>query len=36
VAATMKIVDDAAEQEVLESLLEASKPPLPGTASCLD
>lgn len=36
VAATMKIVDDAAEQEVLESLLEASKPAVPGTASGLD
>lgn len=36
VAATMKIVDDAAEQEVLEALLEASKPAVPEAASGLD
>ncbi|EXI64162.1 MAG: RES domain protein [Candidatus Accumulibacter adjunctus] len=36
VAATMKIVDDAAEQEVLESLLEGSKPAVPDAASGLD
>ena len=36
VAATMRIVDDAAEQAVLESLLEASKPALPDAASGLD
>lgn len=28
--ATMKVVDSVAEQELLESLLERSKPPLPG------
>ena len=27
--ATMRLVDDLQEQELLESLLEASKPPLP-------
>ncbi|MBL8375058.1 RES domain-containing protein [Accumulibacter sp.] len=32
----MKIVDDAAEQEVLESLLEASKPAAPEAAAQLD
>ena len=36
VASTMKIVDDAAEQEVLESLLEASKPALPDATDGLD
>jgi hypothetical protein len=36
VASTMKIVDDAAEQDLLESLLEASKPPLPDPADGLD
>jgi hypothetical protein len=36
VAATMKIVDAAAEQEILESLLEASKPALPDATSGLD
>jgi len=30
VAATMKLVDDAAEQDVLEALLEESKPPRPA------
>jgi hypothetical protein len=32
VAATMKIVDSRDEQDVLESLLETSKPPLPDNA----
>ncbi len=36
VASTMKIVDDADEQDLLESLLEASKPPLPEAAAELD
>ena len=36
VASTMKIVDDAAEQDVLEMLLEGSKPPQPSTVSRLD
>lgn len=36
VASTMKIVDDAAEQDLLETLLEGSKPPRPSTASKLD
>src|SRR5687768_11875664 len=29
VTATLKLVDDAEEHEVLEALIEASKPPLP-------
>ena len=36
VASTMKIVDDAAEQDVLELLLETSKPPQPSSVSRLD
>lgn len=36
VASTMKIVDDAAEQDLLESLLETSKPPLPDPTDGLD
>lgn len=36
VASTMKIVDDAAEQDVLEQLLASSKPPLPSSVSRLD
>lgn len=32
----MKIVDDAAEQDLLEALLEASKPPLPAGCADLD
>ncbi|MBN8514181.1 MAG: RES family NAD+ phosphorylase [Candidatus Accumulibacter sp.] len=36
VASTMKIVDSAAEQEALESLLEAGKPALPDATSGLD
>ena len=36
VASTMKIVDDAAEQDVLELLLETSKPPQPSAVSTLD
>lgn len=36
VASTMKIVDTAAEQEVLESLLEVGKPTLPDATSGLD
>jgi hypothetical protein len=36
VASTMKIVDDAAEQDVLERLLESSKPPQPSSVSRLD
>lgn len=36
VAATMKLVDSAAEQDMLESLLEDNKPPIPATASNLD
>ena len=32
----MKIVDDAAEQNLLESLLETSKPPLPDPTDGLD
>jgi hypothetical protein len=35
-ASTMKIVDNAAEQDILESLLEESKPVLPATALGLD
>lgn len=35
VAATMKLVDDAAEQAVLEALLERAKPPLPAEAEDL-
>ena len=31
----MKLVDDAAQQDVLEMLLEGSKPPLPSSASRL-
>ena len=36
IASTMKIVDNLAEQDMLESLLEKSKPPLPGEAKQLD
>jgi hypothetical protein len=36
IASTMKIVDSAAEQDLLESLLEASKPPPPASAKQLD
>lgn len=36
IAATMKIVDDADEQDLLESLLEGSKPPHPQAAGELD
>ncbi|MFZ4539692.1 RES family NAD+ phosphorylase [Propionivibrio sp.] len=36
IASTMKIVDDAAEQDLLESLLEASKPPQPESTADLD
>ena len=36
VASTMKVVDNAAEQDLLESLLETSKPPLPDDAGGLD
>jgi len=32
IAATMRLVDSAAEQDVLEQLLDASKPPLPPEA----
>lgn len=32
VASTMKLVDNAAEQDILEALLERSKPPLPENA----
>ncbi len=35
-ASTMKLVDNAAEQDLLESLLETSKPPLPDDARELD
>lgn len=35
VVATMKLVDSLAEQDVLEQLLEASKPPLPPGAQAL-
>jgi RES domain len=36
IASTMKIVDSKAEQDVLESLLEGSKPPLPADIEDLD
>ena len=36
VAATMKLVDSAAEQDLLENLLEANKPAIPTTAADLD
>jgi hypothetical protein len=36
VASTMKVVDNAAEQDILESLLESSKPPLPDESRGLD
>lgn len=36
IASTMKIVDDAAEQDVLELLLEGSKPPQPKATRGLD
>lgn len=36
VASTMKVVDDAAEQDVLETLLESSKPHQPSSVSRLD
>ncbi|SFX51892.1 RES family NAD+ phosphorylase [Marinospirillum alkaliphilum] len=35
-ASTMKIVDDAAEQDLLEMLLESSKPPQPAGVAGLD
>jgi hypothetical protein len=35
-ASTLKLVDNAAEQALLESLLEASKPPLPDVVAHLD
>ena len=35
-ASTMKIVDDAAEQDLLEALLDASKPPRPQAFAGLD
>lgn len=35
VAATMRLVDSAAEQDLLENMLEASKPPLPVAANAL-
>lgn len=35
-ASTLKLVDNADEQAVLESLLEASKPPLPAVVARLD
>ena len=36
IASTMKIVDDSAEQDILESLLETSKPLLPKEVGQLD
>lgn len=36
VASTMKVVDTAAEQDLLETLLETSKPPFPDDAEGLD
>ncbi len=36
IASTMKIVDNAAEQDLLETLLEDSKPSLPASVSHLD
>jgi hypothetical protein len=36
IAATMKLVDSPAEQDLLESLLEGSKPPSPGNTATLD
>jgi hypothetical protein len=36
IASTMKIVDDALEQDLLESLLEASKPAQPPATAMLD
>ncbi|HOY03672.1 MAG TPA: RES family NAD+ phosphorylase, partial [Zoogloea sp.] len=36
IAATMKLVDSPAEQDLLESLLEGSKPPSPGSTAALD
>ena len=36
VASTMKVVDNAAEQDLLETLLETSKPPFPEDAGELD
>lgn len=35
-ASTMKIVDNSEEQDLLETLLEGSKPTQPGSASALD
>ena len=35
VVSTMKLVDDVAEQRLLEDLLEAAKPPLPAAAKGL-
>jgi hypothetical protein len=36
IASTMKIVDSQAEQDLLETLLESSKPARPATAEALD
>ncbi len=36
VASTMKLVDSAAEQDILEGIIEESKPPLPEEARDLD
>jgi hypothetical protein len=36
IASTMKLVDDAGEQQLLERLLEGGKPPLPPAAAGLD
>lgn len=36
IASTMKLVDSAAEQDLLEILLEQGKPPLPVSAATLD
>jgi hypothetical protein len=36
IAATMKLVDNRDEQDLLESLLESSKPPPPGDTAGLD
>ncbi len=36
IASTMKIVDNRDEQDLLETLLEGSKPAMPGTAGKLD
>jgi hypothetical protein len=36
IASTMKLVDTAAEQDLLEEIIEAHKPPLPEEARALD